>query len=284
MANLKSREFYPDFHVNIRKDGRVNGVEPVTLTDMGLPYDLDYPEQPVGELPKKLYENLVEEFIFLIDELLPRDIQDLFYKATLDPRRAYWKLFEEAARRMQLPYYLNCHCDEAKGCYPNISDGIRGFIYEGRTLADIYLNTCVTRQMILEDIDYDYTCFAFSDDENEGLLFPAEFALFKMSIYNYKRDAVIPGSEIKGNLVLFSKESEPELVMMEVPEEPDYVPLWDEGIDPDEEEEINKLKEKYEKKIAEIKCVEDYCAEHNIPFLKFTKYQAMSFYESGELG
>lgn len=89
MANLKSREFYPDFHVNIRKDGRVNGVEPVTLTDMGLPYDLDYPEQPVGELPKKLYENFVEEFIFLIDELLPRDIQDLFYKATLDPRRAY---------------------------------------------------------------------------------------------------------------------------------------------------------------------------------------------------
>lgn len=284
MANLKPREFYPDFHVNIRKDGRVNGVEPVTLKDMGLPYDLDYPEQPVGELPKKLYENLVEEFIFLIDELLPRDIQDLFYKATLDPRRAYWKLFEEAARRMQLPYYFNCHRDEAKGCYPNISDGIRGFIYEGRTLADIYLNTCVTRQMILEDIDYDYTCLAFSDDENEGLLFPAEFALFKMSIYNYKRDAVIPGSEIKGNLVLFSKESEPELVMMEVPEEPDYVPLWDDGIDPDEEEVINNLKEKYEKKIAEIKCVEDYCAEHNIPFLKFTKYQAMSFYESGKLG
>ena len=187
MGNLKSREFYPDFHVNIRKDGRVNGVEPVTLKDMGLPYDLDYPEQPVGELPKKLYENLVEEFIFLIDELLPRDIQDLFYKVTLDPRRAYWKLFEEAARRMQLPYYLNCHRDEAKGCYPNISDGIRGFIYEGRTLADIYLNTCVTRQMILEDIDYDYTCLSFSDDENEGLLFPAEFALFKMSIYNYKR-------------------------------------------------------------------------------------------------
>lgn len=284
MANLKSRDFYPDFHIIIRKDGRVNGVKPVTLKDMGLPYDLDYPEQPVGELPKELYENLVEEFIFLIDELLPRDIQDLFYKVTLAPRRAYWKLFEEAARRMQLPYYLNCHRDEAKGCYPNIADGIRDFIYEGRTLADIYLNTCVTRQMILEDIDYDYTGLAFSDDVNEDLLCPAEFALFKMSIYNYKRDAVIPGSEMKGTLVLFSKESEPELVMMEMPEEPDYVPLWDDGFDPDDEEKINNLKEEYKKKIEKIKCVEDFCVEHKIPFLKFTKYQAMSFYEAGELG
>ena len=86
MGNLKPRDFYPDFHVNIRKDGRVNGIKPVTLKDMGLPYDLDYPEQKVGDLSKEQLENLVEEFIFLIDELLPRDIQDLFYKATLDPR------------------------------------------------------------------------------------------------------------------------------------------------------------------------------------------------------
>ena len=94
MGNLKPRDFYPDFHVNIRKDGRVNGIKPVTLKDMGLPYDLDYPEQKVGDLSKEQLENLVEEFIFLIDELLPRDIQDLFYKATLDPRQAYWNLFE----------------------------------------------------------------------------------------------------------------------------------------------------------------------------------------------
>ena len=106
MGNLKPRDFYPDFHVNIRKDGRVNGIKPVTLKDMGLPYDLDYPEQKVGDLSKEQLENLVEEFIFLIDELLPRDIQDLFYKATLDPRQAYWNLFEMAAKKMQLPY---CH-------------------------------------------------------------------------------------------------------------------------------------------------------------------------------
>ncbi len=41
MGNLKSREFYPDFHVNIRKDGRVNGVEPVTLKDMGFKFAIN---------------------------------------------------------------------------------------------------------------------------------------------------------------------------------------------------------------------------------------------------
>lgn len=46
---------------------------------MGLLYDLDCADQQVGEFPKEQYENLVGEFIFLIDELFPMDIQDLFY-------------------------------------------------------------------------------------------------------------------------------------------------------------------------------------------------------------
>lgn len=281
MGNLKSKEFYPDFHVNIRKDGRVNGVEPVTLKDMGLPYDLDYPEQPVGELPKKLYENLVEEFIFLIDELLPRDIQDLFYKATLDPRHAYWKLFEEAARRMQLPYYLNCHRDEAKGDYPNISAGIEGFVREGRSLADIYLNSCVTKEMIYDTIDYmgfladsvdDYT-----EDSRMDPLLVAELALFKMSRYNYKLHDNLPDEFGIADLVLYSKDNTRELVIMRKVTEPDDE-WWDGDGDHNTE-----LKKRYEESLHNLERVELYCEEHHISCLKLSSYEAICLYEDRTL-
>lgn len=296
MGKLKPKDFYPDFHVNIRKDGRVNGIKPVTLKDMGLPFDLDYPEQTIAELSKEQYENLVEEFIFLIDELLPRDIQDLFYKATLDPRQAYWKLFEEAARRMHLPYYLNCHRDEAHGNYPNISDGIRQFLYEGRTLADIYLNTCITKEMVIDELDYIYTVEQFSDECRDSKLFPVEVALFELSKYNYKKNVTLPGCDSIADLVFYDKDQKPELVTVEAEEEPDYDDFWDnvllsdedilkntDYMDQKEEEENALLKAQYEKRVEEIKQIEECCAERGISFLKLNRYQAFGLYESGDL-
>lgn len=287
MGNLKSREFYPDFHVNIRKDGRVNGVEPITLKGMGLPYDLDYPEQPVGELSKELYENLVEEFIFLIDELLPRDIQDLFYKATLDPRRAYWKLFEEAARRMQLPYYLNCHRDEAKGNYPNISAGIESFVQEGRSLADIYLNSCVTKEMVSDAIDSVYflvdSVEDYMEDSRMNPLFAVEAALFRMSKYTYKlREKLADGAGI-ADLVLYNKENKPELIVMRKIVEPDYDEVWDGDVDlnADYNEE---LKKRYEDRLRNLAQVEAYCEKSHVSCLKLSSYEATWLYENEALG
>ena len=71
-------DFYPDFHVNFIKKGSVNDVPPVTLKDMGLSDDVDYRDQPLEELPKARKEAIIAEFMFLIDRLLPRNIQDLF--------------------------------------------------------------------------------------------------------------------------------------------------------------------------------------------------------------
>ena len=275
MGNLKPRDFYPDFHVNIRKDGRVNGIKPVTLKDMGLPYDLDYPEQKVGDLSKEQLENLVEEFIFLIDELLPRDIQDLFYKATLDPRQAYWNLFEMAAKKMQLPYYLNSHRDQEKGIYPNIYDGIMDFVYEGRTLADIYLNTCVTKETILDVVDCQYVVADFFDDEYVQRLFPVELVLFKLSKYDYKRFVTLPACEGKADLVFYNKEQKPELIVC-LDVESQYDELLDDAID--------ELKEQNEKRLEEISRIEKHCEEMHVAFLKFTNYQAMMLYKNDTLG
>ena len=286
MGALKPREFYPDFHVNIRKDGRVNGIDPVTLKDMGLPYDLDYPEQPVDELSKELYENLVEEFIFLIDELLPRDIQDLFYKATLDPRRAYWKLFEEAARRMQLPYYLNCHRDKAKGYYPNIFAGIKNFVDEGRSLADIYLNTCLTKAMIFDVIDdpsfIEESAEDYSEDSGIDPLLAIEAALFKMSRYNYVLHESLPVGEGTADLVLYSRENNPELIVMEKPEEPSYEELWDDDVNL-QEDYNDYLKERYKEKLQNLEKVEEYCGKNQISCLKISSREAIWEYEFGSL-
>ena len=273
MAKLKSKDFYPDFHVNIRKDGRVNGVEPVTLKDMGLPFDLDYPEQKVGDLSKQLYENLVEEFIFLIDELIPRDIQDLFYKATLAPRQAYWKLFEEAARRMQLSYYLNCHRDEADGVYENIRFGIECFLQEGRTLAEIYLKTCITKDMLLDVVDW--SCgFDSIIDENVKRLMYVELALFRASKYNYKRFITLPGCDEAADIVLYGKDDKPELVFMICgfdPEYDDYLEIYDEE------------REAYDGEQEKIAAVEKYCDEKSIAFLRFSEYEAQELYDQGDI-
>ena len=278
MGKLKSKDFYPDFHVNIRKDGRVNGVKPVTLKDIGLPYDLDYAEQTIADLSKEQYENLVEEFIFLIDELLPRDIQDLFYKATLDPRRAYWKLFEEAARRMQLPYYLNCHRDEAKGTvYPNISAGIEAFLYEGRTLADIYLNTCVTREMIFDTIDYSYLLDDYLDDPRISLLFPVEMALFRASMYNYKRHVEVPGCIRPADLAIYDQSDKLKMVVMALGTIVDVDDFLDEDV---YDEELRKRTEAMRDEITQV---EKYCDEHGVAFLQFSEYQAAGLLDDGRL-
>lgn len=89
MNRYMNCDFYPDFHVNFIKKGSVNDVPPVALADMGFTEDVDYRDQPLEELPKDRKEAIVAEFMFLIDRLFPRNIQDLFYRIALDPRPAY---------------------------------------------------------------------------------------------------------------------------------------------------------------------------------------------------
>lgn len=278
MANLKPQAFYPDFHAKIRKDGKVNGIEPVTLKDMGLPYDLDYPDQVIGELSKELYENLVEEFIFLIDELLPRDIQDPFYKATLAPRRAYWKLFEEAARRMQLLYYLNCHRTDANGDYGNIKAGIEYFLREGRSMTDIYLNTCITKEMLLDVVDWSIGPELVSDERIRRLLY-VELVLFKSSKYNYERLVKLTGCPIDIDLVLYNMEHLPILIVMVFDSDIDC----DDLLTPDHKLKNGKPTE-YDLMLDNIHQVEQYCKENEISFLTFTFNDTEALYSAGALG
>lgn len=183
-------DFYPEFHVNFIKKGSVNDVPPVTLKDIGFTDDVDYRDQPLEELPKERKEAIISEFIFLIDRVLPRDIQDLFYRIALDPRPAYWEAFEKAADRMQLEKYDNHTYGNKKGQFINhVQSGIQDLVEEGLTLQEIYDTTCVTKNMLnriaREGFQRDYysKCRARWDAmELETIVFGIKDASYKVQV------------------------------------------------------------------------------------------------------
>ncbi|MDD7147619.1 MAG: hypothetical protein PUH86_04735 [Lachnospiraceae bacterium] len=160
MNRYMHTELYPDFHVTFTKKAKINEIPAVSLSDLGLPYDVDFKEQKLEDLPKETKDAIIYEFVFLIDKLLPRDIQDLFYRIALDPIPAYWSAFEQAADLMQLERYDNHEQANQKGQFVNhVRQGIRDLIEEGHTLQEIYDSTCVTKDMVRRT-----ACEGFSKD------------------------------------------------------------------------------------------------------------------------
>ncbi len=178
-------DFYPDFHVNFIKKGSVNDVPPVTLKDMGFSEDTDYRDQTLEELPKDRREAIIAEFIFLIDRVLPRNIQDLFYRIALDPRRAYWRAFDEASNRMQLVRYTD-HKENNYGQFvDHVQLGILDMIEEGMSLLDIYDSTCVTKKMLTETADGGFVGPELNQNYDRWKLVPMEIALMGVSDITY---------------------------------------------------------------------------------------------------
>ena len=190
-------DFYPDFHVNFIKKGSVNDVPPVTLKDMGLSDDVDYRDQPLEERPKARKEAIIAEFRFLIDRLLPRNIQDLFYRIALDPRPAYWKAFEQAVFKMQLARYTDHNKNNYGQFVDHIQTGIMDMIADGMSVQDIYDSTCVTKSMLTETADSLYMCNYSSQDHARWQIIPIELVLFGMKDITYSFNEEMTEFQIK---------------------------------------------------------------------------------------
>lgn len=178
-------DLYPQFHVNFIKKGSVNDVPPVALTDMGFTEDVDYRDQPLEDLPKDRKETIVAEFMFLIDRLLPRNIQDLFYRIALDPRPAYWKAFEQAVNIMQLERYTDHNKSNYGQFVDHVQKGIMDMIEEGRPLLDIYDSTCVTKQMLIETADSLFMGDYASQEPSRCKLIPIEIVVWGIKDTTY---------------------------------------------------------------------------------------------------
>lgn len=179
-------DLYPQFHVNFIKKGSVNDVAPVALADMGFTEDVDYRDQLLEELPKDRKEVIVAEFMFLIDRLLPRNIQDLFYRIALDPRPAYWKAFEQAVNIKQLERYADHNKSNYGQFVDHVQKGIMDMIEEGMSLLDIYDSTCVTKQMLIETADSLFMGDYASQEPSRCKLIPIEIVVWGIKDATYR--------------------------------------------------------------------------------------------------
>lgn len=53
MNRYMHTELYPDFHVTFTKKAKIDEIPTVSLSDLGLPYDVDFKEQKLEDLPKE---------------------------------------------------------------------------------------------------------------------------------------------------------------------------------------------------------------------------------------
>ena len=186
MNKYMHSDLYPDFHVNFIKKGSVNSVPPVSLKDLGFPDDVDYRDQPLSEITNDKQKAIVNEFVFLIERVLPRNIQDLFYRIALDPRPAYWKFFDMAADLMQLERYTD-HSKRNYGQFvDHVQKGIEDMIEAGMTLAEIYDSTCVTQAMIEGVADSGFTKGFEPVNAKRWRNMAIEAQLFKIQGLEYK--------------------------------------------------------------------------------------------------
>lgn len=141
---------YPNFHVDFVKGQRIAEVQTVLLKDMGFPYDLESKDTEYKSLDSKMVARLEDEFMYLIEELLPRNLQDLFYIVGLEPCQAYWKIYEGAVRRLQIPRCENHNNKDYGKFIGYVEDGIKDLYRKGYTFTEIYESTCATKDMISE--------------------------------------------------------------------------------------------------------------------------------------
>ena len=123
-------------------------------------------------------ETLIEEFVFIIKELLPRQLSDIYYSFDIEPNPAYAIFFDLAVEKLGLK---KCE-DRDSTCYgqyiEHTVEGIKQRFNLGETLISIYENTCATKTLIKNTISN------ISHDEYDSI----ELALFSLSKqYSYIR-------------------------------------------------------------------------------------------------
>ena len=106
----------------------------------------------IFELNAEEAETLIEEFIYIINNLLPRQRSDIFYSFDIEPNSGYNLFFDLAAQKLGLTI---CE-DKDAPWYGQFIDHPKNGIIErfksGETLLSIYEKTCATKELIKDTI------------------------------------------------------------------------------------------------------------------------------------
>ncbi|WP_346888161.1 hypothetical protein [Clostridium sp. UBA1056] len=97
---------------------------------------------------KNLSIQLVNQFEYLINKIIPRSIQDLFYFVGLDTNGAYWLYFDLAVKKMGLERHTNKNANNYNQIKNFVEEKIKKLVLDNIPLQEIYETTCATKSLI----------------------------------------------------------------------------------------------------------------------------------------
>ena len=90
----------------------------------------------------------LEQFVFIIEKMLPRQLSDIYYSFDIEPNPAHGVFFDLAVEQLGIPKYT----DQSKNNYgqfiSHTVDGVKQRILNGESFQSIYTNTCATKTVI----------------------------------------------------------------------------------------------------------------------------------------
>ena len=150
-------------------------------------------------------ETLLDEFIYIINVLLPRQLSDIYYSFDIAPNPAYAVFYEIAVKRLGLERYTNISKNNFQQFVSHVQDGVKERIMRGETLYSIYRNTCATKEIIKEA----YWDVAYTQNNRTQRKFDLghiEVALFGLSKkYSYVPNCSLTGSDKTFDFVVFEE-------------------------------------------------------------------------------
>lgn len=115
----------------------------------------------VYDLSSDVAKELIDEFIFIIERLLPRQLSDLYYSFDFEPNPSYAVFFDIASKIMCIPTYAENTEPRYKQFISHTEDGVKKRINQGESLYSIYANTCATKEIIKNSVyDMPHTTYA----------------------------------------------------------------------------------------------------------------------------
>lgn len=148
-------------------------------------------------------ETLLDEFIYIINVLLPRQLSDIYYSFDIAPNPAYSVFYEIAVKRLRLERYTNISKNNYHQFVSHVQDGVKERILRGETLYSIYRNTCATKEIIKNA----YSEVAHTQNDRtwrEINLGRIEVALFGLSKkYSYIPNCPLNDSDATFDFVVF---------------------------------------------------------------------------------
>ena len=93
-------------------------------------------------------ETLYNEFVFIIQMLLPRPLSDIYYSFDIEPNPAHAVFFDMAAKSLGLPHYTDRNKNNYGQFVSHTANGVCKRIRCGEPLLSIYKKTCATKEII----------------------------------------------------------------------------------------------------------------------------------------